>query len=48
MENSTATTTSATTTVYKIKQLVDNGSSVTLSLSEDVEQETESQQQMIL
>lgn len=42
MENST------TTTVFKIKQLVDNGSNVTLSLSEDVELETVSQQQMIL
>jgi hypothetical protein len=37
-----------TTTVFKIKQLVDNGSNVTLSLSEDVELETVSQQQMIL
>ncbi len=43
MENSTTTT-----TVFKIKQLVDNGSNVTLSLSEDVELETVSQQQMIL
>jgi len=39
---------STTTTVFKIKQLVDNGSNVTLSLSEDVELETVSQQQMIL
>jgi hypothetical protein len=31
-----------------IKQLVDNGSSVTLSLSEDIELEPISQQQMIL
>lgn len=37
-----------TTTVFKIKQLVDNGSNITLSLSEDVELETVSQQQMIL
>ncbi len=44
MESSTITT----TTVFKIKQLVDNGSNVTLSLSEDVELETVSQQQMIL
>ncbi len=36
------------TTVFKIKQLVDNGSNITLSLSEDVELETVSQQQMIL
>lgn len=48
MEDSTTTTESTTTTIYKIKQLVDNGSSVTLSLSEDVELETVSQQQMIL
>ena len=48
MEDSTTTTASTTTTIYKIKQLVDNGSSVTLSLSEDVELETVSQQQMIL
>jgi hypothetical protein len=40
--------TTTTTTVFKIKQLVDNGSNVTLSLSEDVELETVSQQQMIL
>ena len=46
MENLPTTTT--TTTVFKIKQLVDNGSNVTLSLSEDVELETVSQQQMIL
>ena len=44
MENLTITT----TTVFKIKQLVDNGSNITLSLSEDVELETVSQQQMIL
>ncbi|HSL13281.1 MAG TPA: hypothetical protein VK882_03410 [Nitrososphaeraceae archaeon] len=44
MENLTTTT----STVFKIKQLVDNGSNVTLSLSEDVELETVSQQQMIL
>ena len=37
-----------TTTVFKIKQLVYNGSNITLSLSEDVELETVSQQQMIL
>jgi hypothetical protein len=37
-----------TTTVFEIKQLVDNGSNITLSLSEDVELETVSQQQMIL
>ena len=37
-----------TTTAFKIKQLVDNGSNITLSLSEDVELETVSQQQMIL
>lgn len=43
MENLTTTT-----TVFKIKQLVDNGSNITLSLSEDVELETVSQQQMIL
>ena len=43
MENLTTTS-----TVFKIKQLVDNGSNVTLSLSEDVELETVSQQQMIL
>lgn len=36
------------TTVFKIKQLVDNGSNITLSLSEDIELETVSQQQMIL
>ena len=42
MENLTSTT------VFKIKQLVDNGSNITLSLSEDVELETVSQQQMIL
>jgi len=36
------------TTDYKIKQLIDNGSSITLSLSEDIEMETVSQQQMIL
>ena len=47
MENLTITTTT-TTTVFKIKQLVDNGSNITLSLSEDVELETVSQQQMIL
>ncbi|HET7642402.1 MAG TPA: hypothetical protein VFK40_02750 [Nitrososphaeraceae archaeon] len=47
MDNST-TITNSTATDYKIKQLVDNGSSVTLSLSEDVEMETVSQQQMIL
>ena len=44
MENLTTTT----STVFKIKQLVDDGSNVTLSLSEDVELETVSQQQMIL
>jgi hypothetical protein len=44
VENLTITT----TTVFKIKQLVDNGSNITLSLSEDVELETVSQQQMIL
>ena len=33
---------------YKVKQLIDNGTTVTLSLSEDVELETVSQQQMIL
>ena len=43
MENLTTST-----TVFKIKQLVDNGSNITLSLSEDVELETVSQQQMIL
>jgi hypothetical protein len=49
VENSTATIPSTnTTTSYKIKQLVDNGLSVTLSLSEDVELESVSQQQMIL
>lgn len=48
MENLTITTTTPTTTVFKIKQLVDNGSNITLSLSEDVELETVSQQQMIL
>ncbi len=49
MENLTITTTTTpTTTVFKIKQLVDNGSNITLSLSEDVELETVSQQQMIL
>lgn len=37
-----------TSTVFKIKQLVDNGLNITLSLSEDVELETVSQQQMIL
>ena len=37
-----------TSTVFKIKQLVGNGSNITLSLSEDVELETVSQQQMIL
>ena len=42
MDNST-TITNSTATDYKIKQLVDNGSSVTLSLSEDVEMETVSQ-----
>lgn len=42
MENSEATS------KYMIKQLVDNGSSVTLSLSEDIELEPISQQQMIL
>jgi hypothetical protein len=47
VENLTITTTT-TTTVFKIKQLVDNGSNITLSLSEDVELETVSQQQMIL
>ena len=46
MENLPTTTT--TTTVFKIKKLVDNGSNITLSLSEDVELETVSQQQMIL
>jgi hypothetical protein len=40
--------TTTTSTVFKIKQLVDDGSNVTLSLSEDVELETVSQQQMIL
>jgi hypothetical protein len=40
--------TTTTTTTFKIKQLVDNGSNITLSLSEDVELETVSQQQMIL
>lgn len=48
MENLTITITTPTTTVFKIKQLVDNGSNITLSLSEDVELETVSQQQMIL
>jgi hypothetical protein len=48
VENLTITTTTPTTTVFKIKQLVDNGSNITLSLSEDVELETVSQQQMIL
>ena len=43
MENLTTSTTG-----FKIQQLVDNGSNVTLSLSEDVELETVSQQQMIL
>ncbi|MGD1838307.1 MAG: hypothetical protein ACPKPY_09670 [Nitrososphaeraceae archaeon] len=43
MENSTKTSNK-----YKIKQLIDNGTNVTLSLSEDVELETVSQQQMIL
>jgi hypothetical protein len=47
VENLTITTTT-TTTVFKIKQLIDNGSNITLSLSEDVELETVSQQQMIL
>jgi hypothetical protein len=47
VENLTITTTTPTTTVFKIKQLVDNGSNITLSLSEDVELETVSQQQMI-
>ena len=42
MENSEGTS------KYMIKQLVDNGSSVTLSLSEDIELEPISQQQMIL
>ena len=42
MENSGATS------KYVIKQLVDNGSNVTLSLSEDIELEPISQQQMIL
>ena len=42
MENSEATS------KYMIKQLVDNGSSVTLTLSEDIELEPISQQQMIL
>jgi len=42
LENSEATS------KYMIKQLVDNGSSVTLSLSEDIELEPISQQQMIL
>ena len=42
MENSEATS------KYMIKQLVDNGSNVTLSLSEDIELEPISQQQMIL
>jgi len=48
VENLTITITTPTTTVFKIKQLVDNGSNITLSLSEDVELETVSQQQMIL
>ncbi|HSF50509.1 MAG TPA: hypothetical protein VLA74_07105 [Nitrososphaeraceae archaeon] len=39
---------SAATSKYMIKQLVDNGSNVTLSLSEDIELEPISQQQMIL
>ena len=39
---------SGTTTKFIIKQLVDNGSNVTLSLSEDIELEPISQQQMIL
>ena len=43
MENSTKSNNK-----YKIKQLVDNGTTVTLSLSEDVELETVSQQQMML
>ena len=43
MENSTKANNK-----YKIKQLVDNGTNVTLSLSEDVELETVSQQQMML
>jgi len=42
LENSEATS------KYMIKQLVDNGSNVTLSLSEDIELEPISQQQMIL
>lgn len=42
MENSEATS------KYMIKQMVDNGSNVTLSLSEDIELEPISQQQMIL
>lgn len=42
MENSGATS------KYMIKQLVDNGSNVTLYLSEDIELEPISQQQMIL
>jgi hypothetical protein len=37
-----------TTTKYVIKQLVDTGSNVTLSLTEDIELEPVSQQQMIL
>jgi hypothetical protein len=39
---------SGATSKYMIKQLVDNGSNVTLSLSEDIELEPISQQQMIL
>lgn len=37
-----------TSTKYVIKQLVDTGSNVTLSLTEDIELEPVSQQQMIL
>jgi len=49
VEDSTTTISSTnTSTTYKIKQLVDNGLSVTLSLSEDIELESVSQQQMIL
>jgi hypothetical protein len=39
---------SGATSKYMIKQLVDNGSNVTLYLSEDIELEPISQQQMIL
>jgi hypothetical protein len=39
---------SGATSKYMIKQLVDNGSNVTLSLSEDIELDPISQQQMIL